>query len=330
MSKSRLNGDAWRAPRHGEQRPMRRGATVARGLFAWVVALAAVTHARAAEPPPLEAPSPAVAAPAVAAPAAVTPPASTAPASTAPASTAPASTPPGAPSAQEMKDANDPLASMASINLQNYYAGRLSETPDASADNFVFRLAVPFGDFLMRASLPVVTTSSPGASASGLGDLNVFVTWKLSPAHSSYTFGVGPLYVAPTATEDALGSGKHQLGAAVILLDSIGPLLVGTLLQYQHSVAGDADRAATSVLIPQVFAMLQVGGGTYLRSAPIATFDLESGNYNVPFGLGIGHVVKVEGVVVNAFIEPQYTLLSSGPAQPLFQVFSGVNLQVKL
>ena len=68
----------------------------------------------------------------------------------------------------------------------------------------------------------------------------------------------------------------------------------------------------------------------YIRSAPIATFDLESGNYNVPFGLGIGHIVKLEGVVVNAFIEPQYTLLANGPGQPLFQIFGGVNLQFAL
>jgi hypothetical protein len=249
---------------------------------------------------------------------------------TAASAAAPAAPGPGAPSAEEMREANNPLASMAAVNLQNYYASSLSETPDASADNFILRAAAPFGDFLLRASLPVVTTSSPGASASGLGDFNVFVTWKLSAPSSSLTFGVGPLYVAPTATDDALGTGKHQLGGAMLLVDSIGPLLLGTLLQYQHSIAGDDDRSTTSVLIPQVFAMLQAGGGTYFRSAPIATFDLESGNYNVPFGLGIGHVVKIEGVVVNAFIEPQYTLLSHGPAQPLFQIFSGVNFQFRL
>jgi hypothetical protein len=237
---------------------------------------------------------------------------------------------PTAPSAEDVKQANNPVASLIALNLQNYYASQLSERADASANNFILRFAAPFGPILARASLPVVTTSSPDASASGLGDLNVFVTWRLTGAKSPTTFALGPLYVAPTATDDALGAGKHQLGGAVLLMESVGPLLCATLLQYQHSIAGEASRAETSVLTPQLFAILQAGGGTYLRSSPIATFDLESGNYYVPLGLGIGHVIKIEKVGINAFIEPQFTVLSHGPGQPLFQVLSAVNFQFAL
>jgi hypothetical protein len=83
-------------------------------------------------------------------------------------------------------------------------------------------------------------------------------------------------------------------------MNSVGPFLGGTLIQYQH-----------------------------LRSSPAATFELESGNYYVPLGLGIGHAGKIEEVGVNVFIEPQFTVLSHGPGQPLFQVLSGVNFQFK-
>jgi hypothetical protein len=138
------------------------------------------------------------------------------------------------------------------------------------------------------------------------------------------------LYVAPTATDDALGSGKHQLGGAIVALHSAGPLLMGTLIQYQHFVAGDDDRATTSVLTPQLFGILQAGGGYYFRFTPIATFTLASGNYNVPFGVGAGKVFKVDATVINAFVEPQYTLLAHGAGQPLFQIFTGLNLQWKL
>jgi hypothetical protein len=229
-----------------------------------------------------------------------------------------------------VKQANNPVASLMALNLQNYYASQLSERADDAANNFILRFAAPFGPILARVSLPVVTTSAPDTSVSGLGDLNVFVTWRLTDAKSPTTFAVGPLYVAPTATYDALGAGKHQLGGAVILMESVGPLLCGTLLQYQHSIAGGESRAETSVLTPQLFAILQAGGGTYLRSAPIATFDLESGNYYVPLGLGVGHVIKIQGVAINAFIEPQFTVLSHGPRQPLFQVLSAVNFQFAL
>lgn len=48
----------------------------------------------------------------------------------------------------------------------------------------------------------------------------------------------------------------------------------------------------------------------------------------VPFGMGVGKVVKAGKKVVNAFLEPQFTILSSGDVgQPQFQVFFGVNIQ---
>jgi hypothetical protein len=73
---------------------------------------------------------------------------------------------------------------------------------------------------------------------------------------------------------------------------------------------------------------LQLGDGYYLRSTAIPTFNLESGDYAVPFGLGAGKVVRVDKVVFNAFIEPQFTFLHDGIGQPALQIFSGINLQL--
>src|SRR5262249_41424248 len=84
-----------------------------------------------------------------------------------------------APSADEVKEANNPLASLLGVNLQNYYAGSLSEVGDSSADTFLLRVVAPIDRFLIRATLPFATLSSTGSSASGLGDLNVFVTYTL-------------------------------------------------------------------------------------------------------------------------------------------------------
>ncbi|HYQ45097.1 MAG TPA: hypothetical protein VER11_24090 [Polyangiaceae bacterium] len=137
--------------------------------------------------------------------------------------------------------------------------------------------------------------------------------------------GTGPPYVAPTASHHALGAGKHQLGGAFVFLASDGPLLLGSLVQYQASVAGDATRAKPSVLISQVFCILQIGGGFYLRSTPAATFNLKAGDYNVPIGAGVGKVALVGTSVVNFFLKPQYTFLSHGAGQPHFQLFGGIN-----
>jgi hypothetical protein len=94
---------------------------------------------------------------------------------------------------------------------------------------------------------------------------------------------------------------------------------------YQTNFAGDGND--TSLAVMQPFLMIQLGKGTYLRSAPLWVFDLENSTYNVPLGLGIGKVVKNGRTVFNMFIEPQFTILHDGLGQPELQIFAGINMQ---
>jgi len=96
-------------------------------------------------------------------------------------------------------------------------------------------------------------------------------------------------------------------------------------LTYQTDFAGDGDNTSLTVLQP--FLMIQLGKGTYLRSAPLWIFDIENDTYNVPLGFGIGKVVKKDRTVFNMFIEPQFTILHKGIGQPEFQLFAALNMQ---
>jgi len=85
---------------------------------------------------------------------------------------------------------------------------------------------------------------------------------------------------------------------------------------------------ASSLAAVQPFGMVQMGKGWYLRSTGVWAFNLEADSWMVPFGMGIGKVVKAGKNVINAFIEPQFTILSSGDAgQPQLQILFGVNIQ---
>ncbi len=102
---------------------------------------------------------------------------------------------------------------------------------------------------------------------------------------------------------------------------------VGGLVLWQASYAGDSERENTNALAVQPFAFWQLGGGTYLRTAPIWAFNLKSGDYNVPFGFGIGQVMRLGKTVFNIFIEPQFTILHEGVGQPAFQLYTALNMQ---
>lgn len=238
----------------------------------------------------------------------------------------------GGPSAEDLAKANNPLADMRALNFQNYYVSEISGAPDQTANTLWARYVQPIDRWLLRASLPLQRTPTSNlGSESGLGDFNVFAAYVLSEPTSPVTYGVGPLLVIPTASDDALGSGKWQAGAAAVYFNAASPeIQYGGLVTYQTDFAGDSSRSGTSLMAIQPFCFYQLGGGRYVRSAPIMAFDLENGNYNVPIGVGFGKVIKMAGGnLLNLFIEPQFTVLEDGPGQPEFQLFFGVNTQFK-
>ena len=233
------------------------------------------------------------------------------------------------PSEQELKQANNPLADMRAFNVQNYYMPDLLGFPDATANTAWLRYVHPFGRWVTRTSLPLKNVPTAGDEyESGLGNLNLFAAYLVTPPDKGVQFGVGPLAALPTATDDALGADKWDLGAAAVFFNLKSPQLqYGGLVTYQASVAGDDDLPDSSLMVLQPFAMWQLGKGTYLRSAPIWAFDFENDRYLVPVGFGIGKIMKVGNTVFNIFVEPQFTVLSKGNGVPSLQLFAGLNMQ---
>lgn len=234
--------------------------------------------------------------------------------------------------AHSAAQANNPLANMTAFNIQDYYIGELTES-DESANQVWFRYAQPFSvaetKWLMRASLPLNTypTANSG-NTTGIGDLNVFAAYLIDTGNPAISFGIGPQVTAPTATEDEVGSEKWSAGFANVLFNaSSAKFQYGYLLTWQESFAGEDNRDDVNVGAFQPFAFLQLGGGTYLRAAPIWVYNFENDAYSVPLGVGIGQVIKQGETVYNMFIEPQWSVTDDGPGQPEWQIFIGFNMQ---
>ncbi|MCM5662696.1 hypothetical protein [Galbibacter mesophilus] len=230
--------------------------------------------------------------------------------------------------------ANNPLANMTALNFHDYYTPKLSNAPDGSYTNTGWvRFAKPLagGKFLLRVSTPLSTFGIPNTAGgvnttSGLGDINAFLAYSFVSKPTA-TIGAGPLLTAPTATDEILGTGKWQGGLAFVAFIAKSPIFqFGSLITWQTSFAGQSDREGTNNSAVQPFYFWQLGKGLYLRGAPIWYFDFKNDAYSVPIGLGIGKVIKLGDTMVNCFVEPQYSMLTSG-TQPIFQVFTGINLQ---
>jgi hypothetical protein len=229
--------------------------------------------------------------------------------------------------------ANNPLANMKAFNIHNYYIGELTGT-DKTANQTWLRYAQPIGigetQWLVRASLPINSfpVGTDGSKVTGIGDFNVFAAYLIDVGNPSVSFGVGPLLTLPTATDDALGNEKYSAGFANVYFDASSRVFqYGYLLTWHHSFAGNDDRATVNSGAFQPFGMLQLGGGTYLRSVGIWFKDFENGDYSIPLGLGIGQVLKYNSTVFNIFVEPQYSVADSGDGIPKWQIFTGFNMQ---
>ncbi|SKA71993.1 hypothetical protein [Desulfobaculum bizertense] len=229
--------------------------------------------------------------------------------------------------------ANNPLANMTALNIQNYFIGDISDS-DEQGNQAWLRYAKPFSvadtKWILRASLPFNTypVGNDGTVKSGLGDVNVFASYLIDTGNPAVSFGFGPQVTLPTATESKLGSEKWSAGLVNVLFNADSPKFqYGYLLTWQHSFAGEDDRSDVNIGALQPFAFYQLGGGTYLRAAPIWSYNIENDNYNVPLGVGIGQVIKRGKTVFNFFIEPQFSAIHHGELQPQWQLYFGLNMQ---
>jgi hypothetical protein len=236
-------------------------------------------------------------------------------------------------SAEDTNKSNNPLNPAIGANLQDIYTPELYGA-DSHTNDMLLRITMPLAPGqtikapqIFRLTAPISTRPDPdGGYTTGPGDLNLFDIFVLGKTSAGMEYGGGPLVVMPTASEDELGAGKWQAGLAAMAMRPSPQGIVGGLLQWQASFAGDDDRADVNTLTMQPFLIHNLPNGWYLRSTGIWTFDLENDNYFIPVGLGAGRAMKPGATTYNLFVEPQWTVLHDGAGVPQFSIFAGLNM----
>jgi hypothetical protein len=111
-----------------------------------------------------------------------------------------------------------------------------------------------------------------------LGDLNP--SFFLSPKKSKVTWGVGPTFILPTATNTKyLGQGKLSMGPSVVVLVQPSHWTMGFLANNVWSVAGqsnfnsagEVNKPPVNQFLLQWFVNYNLKKGWYLKTAPIVT-----------------------------------------------------------
>ncbi len=144
-------------------------------------------------------------------------------------------------------------------------------------------------DLFARPSLSVTYQPSPHEQF-GLNDLQG--SFFLSPHRADkWIWGVGPILQLPTATSDALGTGRWCAGPTAALIYSKGPWFGGVLTYQLMSIAGSRARGSVNQTYVEPQISYNFESGWYVDTDPPMTFDWTAdaaNGWTLPAGVDVG------------------------------------------
>jgi hypothetical protein len=198
------------------------------------------------------------------------------------------------------KQLANPIANLISVPLQFNYDQNFGADDEGERFYLNIQPVIPIdlnADWLMisRTILPVIHQDDIFAgvgSQAGLGDTtqSLFFSPKTG---SRLTWGVGPVFVLPTATDDLLGSGKWGAGPTGVALYQSGPWTVGGLANHVWSFAGDEDRADVNQTFLQPFVNYTTPSATSFFLNTESTYNWETEEWAVPINLGVNQLLTL-------------------------------------
>ena len=206
----------------------------------------------------------------------------------------------------------NPVASLISVPLQNNFDFGGGFKDDAFRYTLNVQPVVPLTlnrdwNLISRTILPVVyqkdvlapditpTDVDPNDDQFGLGD--TVQSLFLSPSASDSIWGIGPVLLLPTATNDVLGTKKWGAGPTAVVLKQKGPWTYVMLANHIWSFAGDSDRSDVNATFLQPFlSYTTIQAWTYsLNTESTRNWEANEDEWTVPLNVQATKVLKIGG-----------------------------------
>ena len=199
--------------------------------------------------------------------------------------------------AQEL---TNPLASIVTLPIQLNIDSGLGALDDGDKWQANVQPVVPFElnddwNLITRTIMPVIWQDDvfPGTGSQfGLGDINLTLFFSpRQPTASGVTWGVGPVFVLPTATDSKLGSKKWGAGPAAVALKMNGPWTYGVLANHVWSFAGDSDRSDINNTFAQPFVAYTWPSAWTVSVQSETNYNWETEKWTVPVNVAVAKLV---------------------------------------
>ncbi|HEY9171176.1 MAG TPA: transporter [Verrucomicrobiae bacterium] len=203
--------------------------------------------------------------------------------------------------AELAKKLSNPVASLISVPMQNNWDFGIGA---ANAMRYTANVqpVIPFSlsedwNIITRTIVPIIYAEGTTVGASskcGLGDINQsFFFSPKAPSAGGWIWGAGPVFLYPTATDDALGSEKFGLGPTAVLLKQENGWTYGLLANHLWSVAGPASRADVNAMFLQPFVSYTTKKFTTFGLAAESTYDWKNQQWTVPLNVSVSQLLKI-------------------------------------
>lgn len=194
----------------------------------------------------------------------------------------------------------NPVASLISVPIQSNYDENFGPTDDGSVWRTNIQPVIPFTldedwNLISRTIIPVIDQDDVPLNRlgeSGVGDVvqSLFFSPK-KPTSNGVIWGVGPVFLLPTASDHMLGAEKWGMGPTAVALKQNGPWTYGGLVNHVESFAGDSDRAHVSATFLQPFVSYITKTKTTFGLNLESTYDWNSDQWSVPINLTVNQLL---------------------------------------
>src|SRR5256885_13914136 len=216
------------------------------------------------------------------------------------------------------KELANPIASLISVPFQanedwgygptgNGYKFTLNIQPvvplSISKDwNLIIRTILPIvsqHDLFYFANLPKNSPLQPqNRSQDGLSDTTQsFFFSPKNPGPFGLIWGLGPVFLYPTGTNDLLGSGTFSMGPTLVVLKQTGAWTIGALMNQLWSVAIEEHRKSVSQMFLQPFVAYTTKTHTTftLSTESTANWNNTPGDakWTVPLNFQVSQILKI-------------------------------------
>jgi len=196
----------------------------------------------------------------------------------------------------------NPIAALISVPFQLNYDTNIGPADDGNRWTLNIQPVIPISigeewNVISRTILPVIVQDDifPGAdSQSGIGDIvqSLFFSPK-KPTDSGLIWGLGPVFLFPSGSDDLLTADKWGAGPTGVALIQRGPWTFGALANQIWSYAGEDERADVNATFLQPFVSYTTSEGVSITGLTESTYNWDSEQWSVPLGLVLTKVTRI-------------------------------------